>query len=63
MDDSIILIPLLLLVIFVTFFMGMFAGNSMIMDSTRKEIEEYNSIRIDGVYYYPEEVINNENIR
>lgn len=60
MDDLIISIPLLLLVILVTFFMGMCAGNSMIMDSTRKEIEEYNSIRIDGVYYYPERSGDND---
>lgn len=35
-----------------------FGGSAVKEAEIRKEIEQYNSIRIDGVYYYPEEVSN-----
>lgn len=32
-----------------------FAGANFCIEITRKEIKDYNSIRLDGVYYYPAE--------
>lgn len=42
------------LIVIIVFFAGALTGAETYEDILRDEIEEYNSIRLDGVYYYPE---------
>ena len=56
------------LIILISGVVGIFsfmAGANFCIEITRKEIKEYNSIRLDGVYYYPAESgdIRNERIQ
>lgn len=48
------------LIAFAIMIMGIIAGVSAYNECLLEEIEQYNSIRLNGIYYYPEEVINNE---
>lgn len=40
-------------------FTGVMLGATTYEQGLYDEIELYNSIRLNGIYYYPEEVINN----
>lgn len=49
------LVNLLMAIVFLV--LGLILGMNMYNDCLLAEIEQYNSIRLNGVYYYPEEVI------
>ena len=51
---------LIIIAIFIIFLLGAIAGYEASDETLRKEIEQYNYIRFDGVHYYPEEVLENE---
>ena len=44
----------IVLIVIIVFFAGALSGAETYQDLLRKEIKQYHSIRLDGVYYYPE---------